>query len=138
VEKYRLGFYAPGPPPAQRWRETAGLLEAIRNEAARIGSDYLMVIHPDQLQVEPEVVDALVKHYRLDLSGYDLELPQRFLMQECSTRELHCVDLLPLFRARAEPLYLIRDTHYNDTGNRLAAEALYDKLIQTGLVATPP
>jgi hypothetical protein len=138
VEKYRLGFYAPGPPPAERWRETAGLLQAIRDEAARIGSDYLMVIHPDQLQVEPEVVDALIEHYKLDLTGYDLELPQRFLMQECSTHGIHCVNLLPLFKGRAGPLYLVRDTHYNHSGNRLAAEALYEKLSQTELFNTPP
>lgn len=138
VEKYRLGFYAPGPPPQSRWRETARLLAEIRSETERIGSDYMMVIHPDQLQVEPEVVDALVQHYELDLSGYDLQLPQRFLMALCAEHGFPCVNLLPEFQAAREPLYLLRDTHYNHRGNRLAAEAIHAKLGDIGAIDHTP
>ena len=134
VEKYRSKFYAPGPPPAVRWRETGKLLDAIRDEVRGLGSNYLMVIHPDQMQVEEEVVSDLERHYSVDLSGYDFTLPQQFLLDRCSALDLQCVDLLPEFKRREEKLYLVRDTHYNRAGNRLAAEAIFEKIIEQELL----
>lgn len=137
IEKYRLNIYQPRQPPPVRWRKTMALINEIRAEAARIGSDYVMVIHPDQLQVEHEVILALEESYNLDLSGYDLALPQRFLIDHCAENNIKCLDLLPVFKERSDPLYLVRDTHYNDNGNRLAAEAIFDLLRDLALFPGP-
>lgn len=137
IEKYRLNIYQPRQPPPVRWQKTMALVNEIRAEAARIGSDYVMVIHPDQLQVEHEVILALEENYNLDLSRYDLALPQRFLIDHCAEYNIKCLDLLPIFKERSYPLYLIRDTHYNDNGNRLAAEAIFDLLRDLALFSGP-
>ena len=124
----RLKIYKPVPPPELRWQKTAALIDEIRAEADRMGSDYVMVIHPDQLQVEQDIVAAIKERYKLDLDGFDFKLPQHFLLEHCAQSERKCLDLFPVFRAQSESQYLLRDTHYNDTGNRLAAETIFELL----------
>ena len=61
-------------------------------------------------------------------SRYDLARPQNFLMNDCARDDIQCLDFLPIFKAHPESLYLLRDTHYNDRGNRLAATVIFEKL----------
>jgi len=100
-----------------------------------MGAKYVIVIHPDQSQVEVQLRRELAKTYGLDLKGYDFELPQRFLMNYCSSRAIPCLDLFPSFRARGSQggLYLVRDTHYNHDGNKFAA-ALIAKFLRQGSI----
>ena len=62
--------------------------------------------------------------------NYDLELMQKILRGFLDVESIPYVDLLERFRetGKREPLYLLRDTHWNDAGNRLAATILQERL----------
>ncbi len=103
------------------------VLEAIRKEVREIGAKYVMVIHPDQFQVESELRQEVAQRFGLDLGGYDFSLPQRFFRNQCISLGVMCLDMLPTFRMHGSGggLYLARDTHYNRKGNRLAAQLIF-------------
>lgn len=52
---------------------------------------------------------------------------ERGVDENTTTCEAKCLNLLPMFKESFDPLYLVRDTHYNN-GNCLAAEAIFDLL----------
>lgn len=128
IERNRMRVCKLAGDPNIRWQKTIRILEAIWAEVGRIGADYIMVIHPDQYQVENELRHAVVRKYALDLRRYDFDLPQRFLGKYCTDQRVQCLDLLPAFRAQGSRggLYLLRDTHYNRKGNKLAADLIYE------------
>ena len=106
------------------------LLDEIRRVAESGGSRYVLVIHPDQTQVDEGLRRELVTTFGLREQDFDFDLPQRVVMAYCAARRVTCLDLLPTFRAHAHTgdLYLLRDTHYNDAGRRLAAGGIRDFL----------
>ena len=98
-----------------------------------------MVIHPDQFQVETPFRRKLMTHANVNPVNYEIELPQRFLLDHCRLRGLTCLDLLRDFGRQGARggLYLERDTHYNARGNDLAARLISDFLASEGLITGP-
>jgi hypothetical protein len=109
-----------------RWGETVSLLDQIIKQVEILDAEYVLIIHPDQYQVEENLRLELAQRYNLDLDRYDIEFPQRFLLDYCAANNIPCLNLLPYFRAGHSEggLYLLRDTHYNEQGNTLATEAI--------------
>jgi hypothetical protein len=124
------------PEPAVRWQETMEVLKAIWSEADQMGARYVMVIHPDQIQVEDALRQQVFQAGDLFEADYDLGLPQTFLMADCVRNGLACLDLLHTFRTNGAEggLYLLRDTHYNETGNRLAATEILRFLLDQQII----
>lgn len=110
----------------QRMEKVFPVLDAIRSSAEQGGARYVMVIHPDEMQVNNKVRQEILTTFQLNENEYDFDLPQKVLRSYCANRGIHCLDLLPIFRASADKgdLYLLRDTHYNHTGHELAAASI--------------
>lgn len=103
------------------------LLDQFRSEVASTGAKFIIVIHPDQFQVEASLRQQLTNTFSIKWQSYDLDLPQRLLTNFCNQKHIACLDLLPVFRSRGEHggLYARRDTHYSEAGNQLAAQELF-------------
>jgi len=110
----------------ERMKKVFPVLDAIRAAAEEGGGRYVMVIHPDQLQIDDKLRQEIVTTFEVNEEEYDFDLPQKMLRSYCADRGIPCLDLLPSFLARAKQgdLYLLRDTHYNHTGNELAADSI--------------
>jgi hypothetical protein len=119
------------------WQAAFTVLDQVRAAAAEMGATYVMVIHPDQFQVETTLRRELAETFELDLGAYDMSLPQRFLRGYCRHNGVGCLDLLPqLVEAGADGgLFLPDNTHYNEAGNRLVANQIYRSLQASGLLA---
>jgi hypothetical protein len=115
------------PAPEERWKEAVEI---------RMGAKYVMVIHPDQVQVDAALFRELCEMGGVSSDMFETDLPQRFLLDYCRARNIPCIDLLPAFRERSRRtrLYSFGDTHYNEEGNRLAAEEIFRFLTDRGLV----
>jgi len=102
------------------------ILDDIRSTAEAGGARYVMIIHPDETQVNEALRREIIATFQVDEREYDFDLPQRVLRSYCADREIPCLDLLPIFRAKAKhgDLYLLRDAHYNHAGNKLAAVSI--------------
>ena len=87
-------------PVRMKWDDTLAAIHGIQEEAAKMGARYVMVLHPDQCQVESAFCIRLMEEYHLDPETFDLELPQRYLVEDCYQRKIPCLDLLPAFREK--------------------------------------
>jgi hypothetical protein len=91
----------------------------------------LVAIFPDEFQVDDHLAAAVFRRFNFDPRNYDLELMQKILRGFLDAESIPYVDLLERFRetGKRESLYLLRDTHWNDAGNRLAATILQEQLL---------
>ncbi len=104
----------------------AGTISAMFEESQRAGADFVLVMIPNEAQVDSDLMAQVAERSGLALEDYDIELPQKRLAEFCESRGMHCLDLLPALRRESErrPLYRMRNTHWNRAGNQVAAEEL--------------
>jgi hypothetical protein len=93
---------------------------------------FMVAIYPDEMQVSPGQFDTLVSKFALNRGDYNLNLAQDLLGRFLDSKQIPYVDLLARFRTeeQKQDLYLWRNTHWNKAGNELAAEMLFQYLIQ--------
>lgn len=113
-------------------------LERIAKLCRYGGADLLVVLVPDELQVDPETRRATLAASGRSTEDLDFERPNHRLTQALEKRGIATLDLLPALVAagREKPVYKPRDTHWNQRGNRIAATALGEHL--TGSGRLPP
>jgi len=96
-------------------------------------SDFMVVAYPDEFQVDEALRQAVAARYNLDYSkGYQLDRPQGLIWQFCTDHKIEFYDLLPVFQQHhqaGQRLYLPNDSHWNQDGNELTAQYLFDTLI---------
>jgi SGNH hydrolase-like domain, acetyltransferase AlgX len=112
---------------AAAWTRFEADLGAIHE---RLGERLLTVVIPDELQVN----DALwqrVSARAARAADLDRDLPQRRIAAFCDAHGIEYLDLLgPLRRAElGGATYRPRDTHWNERGNRVAADAIAARLL---------
>jgi len=61
-------------------------------------------------------------------------------MNFCRTHNIHCLDMLGQFQEQGKTgmLYASRDTHWNEAGNRLAADLIFKYLEKNRLLPPRP
>ncbi len=112
-----------------QWAAVRETLAGIAEVSAVAGARLLVVVIPDETQVNP----ALAARVCTARGGVplDLDKPQRLLGAFLRERGVAALDLLPEFRARAAAgvsLYMPRDGHWNAAGQRLAAVRIAARL----------
>lgn len=137
MEEGRLLAIA-GPDTGRFDRLVAGanlLLERLARQVEASGARFVVVLIPDEGQVDRELARRIARRSGFSL---DLDRPQRRLVPWLEDRRIPHLDLLPLFRRRHEAggpqLYRFQDTHWSVEGNRLAGETLAGFLLEEGLV----
>ena len=115
------------------------ILDSIQHLVSEGKARYVMVINPDQTQVDKNLRQELLAKYHLREEDYDFDLPQKILRSYCAMKGILCLDLLPAFRAEGEngDLYTVRDGHYSSKGNQVAAAAITHFLIDNKLLNEP-
>ena len=105
-------------------------LRTMRDKLRARGVPLVVAIFPDEFQVDDHLADAVFSRFKLDRNDYDLTLMQKLLRQFLESENIPYVDMLERFRqaARQERVYRLRDSHWNQAGNRLAAEILRERL----------
>ncbi|HEX6202583.1 MAG TPA: hypothetical protein VF100_06240, partial [Thermoanaerobaculia bacterium] len=136
MEEGRLLAIA-GPDTGRFQRLVAGanlLLERLAREVEASGARFVVVLIPDEGQVDRDLARTIARRSGFSL---DLDRPQRRLVPWLADRRIPHFDLLPLFRRRHEEggprLYRVQDTHWSAAGNRLAGETLAGFVIEEGL-----
>ena len=94
--------------------------------------DFIVVLFPDEYQVNPRLRRQLSSAFGLRGAEFDLELPQRLIRNHMKTHQVPVIDMLQAFteRGAVEDLYLLRNTHWNDAGRKLAAQVIFDGLTE--------
>lgn len=109
---------------------TIHILEEMSQEVKRQNKQFLVIMAPDEVQISSDIQHYLKTHYQLDTRENDFGQPQAILNQELKNRGIAVLDLLPFFQNAKgnDDLYKQYNTHWNDDGNRVAAEAIWHYL----------
>jgi hypothetical protein len=101
-------------------------LDALRELSERQRTRFVVIIHPDPIQVDLRLRELVLRNPVARREDYDFEFPQRRLQSYCADRAIDCLDLLPVLRSPAMPgrLYRPDDTRYSEAGQSLVAGAV--------------
>jgi hypothetical protein len=123
----------------RRFADAAAVVERLARDVELAGARFLVLLIPDQFQVETGLAGRLLAALPPPAPRLDLDRPQRRLAAFFGSARIPHLDLLPLFRRHAtgEALYKPRDTHWSAAGNRVAGERLAAFVAAHGLGPAP-
>jgi lysophospholipase L1-like esterase len=120
----------------EAWKVTEAILVEMQRLAERAGAQLFVCYLPEQNQVSDSQWNQIAL-YGGGASSYDRERPNRLLGELCARHGIPYLDLTPAFRqhiAAGGPYpYFPVDAHFNVEGNRLAAQLIYEYLVEQGL-----
>jgi len=132
IEYQRSGIYKVNQDSevAESYGGAKEILKQMALEAAGNNMGFVVVLAPDELQVNPLLRHQLMRRYGMNPGEYDFERPQRMLMEYLRSQRIKALDLLPHFveAAKVRALYLRNDSHWNKSGNALAAQEIWSYL----------
>ena len=112
------------------WALELEIFREIDRLAKGSGARTLILVIPDQVQVQPEW-----QVIGLDAADYEIQERMRRFGEESG---IPVLDVLPVLRARFEsdavPLYYRRDRHLNALGQSIVSQAIYDEMRRLGLL----
>ena len=131
VERSRSAKYLRGNSGFARSMDRAlSYLDKIRLICRARGIDFVVVLIPDELQINRELQKIIRNKFFFDLDAslWDSGLPNRALSSRLTQLGIDHIDLYDAFVASGSQirLYKPRDTHWNIAGNRLAAILIAD------------
>ncbi|NEP83006.1 MAG: hypothetical protein F6K39_35645 [Okeania sp. SIO3B3] len=94
---------------------------------------FVVAIYPDEYQVNDELLNDIFAEYDdLKRESYNLTCQQEILRKYLEANGIPYIDMLDRFRREQKnrPLYLLREPHWNSSGNLLAADILFDYLVR--------
>jgi hypothetical protein len=107
----------------KKWQNALSDLSAIVQGCQQRAVPLAVVLIPDEFQVNNVVLNHALEDARLTADQIELDAPQQRLLAFFGERGVPCLDLLPTFR-KVPNTYAPCDTHWNVTGNRLAAKEI--------------
>jgi hypothetical protein len=135
LERAKLEFFNIGPSRNQRFQRNVNyILRSIDEIDALLklrNAKFIVAIYPDEFQIDKPLFDKIVDKFKLPQKDYDLRLGQKILKDFLESKSINYIDMYERFASEAErgaDLYLLRDTHWNSTGNQLAADILFENL----------
>lgn len=109
-------------------------LVQIRDICLYRNSALLIVVIPDELQINGDLRRQVIAGQSLPAEEWDFTLPNTLLSRELRQLGIAYLDLLEVFlrRSATTELYRPRDSHWNIAGNHVAAEAIAEHLRRSG------
>ncbi len=123
------------------WEVTKALLLSIRDEAHRLNAGFLLVLINYDVLVHNDLwQEALATYPSMREGEWDLGKANRLLVEFCKINDIEVLDLLPNFQEEAarsgERLYIPVEGHWNRRGHELAAELIYENVMDTGSISS--
>lgn len=138
IEKARLYFFEKRQMDTfnKSWNHNSGVLSKIINWCNQRKVALVIVIIPDQLQIDQKLRRILLEKFNISEDSIDLYYPNRQLINFLKERNVHYLDLTKPMQeaAKSKTLYLLRDTHWNYAGHELAGNMISDYLQKHHLV----
>jgi hypothetical protein len=130
-----LGFYLREPPKeiSESYEHLFRTLRAWKKVVKENNCDLVVLIFPQRFQVKNEDRLNTVAEYRLKESCFDLNIPNKLIVDFCEKNDIMFIDPTEAMRtAQTDPhksLYCpLGDMHPNAEGNRVIFEAIKDRI----------
>lgn len=92
------------------------------------GGELLVVLAPSEIQINNELKMSFISQYSIPSADLDISQPQQLIAKYLNDVNIKYIDLLPAFLKEGDKrkLYAPGDTHFNEAGNNLAAEIIFN------------
>lgn len=109
-----------------------GKIEEISQLLASKNIKFMVAIYPDEFQVNDQLLDTIIDNFNVKADYYERDCQQNILNRFLTEKNIPHIDFLPQFKAqqKQQPLYVFQDPHWNEAGNQLAAQILFETLVQ--------
>lgn len=130
IEKDRSQIYVKDNVDALPFNEALGYLKQIQNVCGKNGIELIVVLIPDEVQINDALQTAVRKQLSVEESRWSIRLPNEILIAGLDEMGIDCLDLYPYFlkEAQIRQLYRLRDTHWNIAGNQFAADIIQNHI----------
>jgi hypothetical protein len=125
----------------KNWRECSDVILKMKKWCDRRKIKLVLAIFPDEFQVNQDLRKKVFTRYNNVIeNNLDLRYPHNLIVNFCRDHDIYCLDLLGPFQeeGKTRELYTLRDTHWNEAGNRLAADLIFQYLEENQLVPSRP
>jgi hypothetical protein len=125
----------------KEWRKCSNVILKMKDWCDQRKIKLVIAILPDQFQVDQATREAVLTRYKnIEEKNMDLSQPNNLIVNFCRAHNINCLDMLRNFQEKGknERLYILRDTHWNEAGNRLAADLIFEYLEENQLVPHRP
>ena len=125
----------------QQWRECSEIILKMKDWCDRRKIKLVIAILPEQFQVDQALREAVLTKYKhIAEENLDLSYPDNLIVDFCRTHNINCLDMLGQFQSRGKPGSCIplNDSHWNEAGNRLAADLIFEYLEKNQLLSPRP
>jgi hypothetical protein len=135
IERTRLEFFNLEKHQVNKYHQRINyIFQSIDNMKELLDSrniKFVVGIYPDEFQVNEYLLNQIFSKFNLKRGNYDIELGQKLLKQYLDFKQIQYIDMLKEFRVEGKrrQLYLLRDTHWNDSGNELAAKLIFKNIL---------
>ena len=131
IEKSRLKIcLTPNSVFQARLEVTLDYLKEIQEFCQRIDAEFIVVLIPDEGQVNHSLQQQVIEAYREEGENrpFNPELPNGALAARLKQENIELIDLYPFFENSQNDYYRVRDSHWNIPGNRLAADRIHSSI----------
>ncbi len=130
VKRKSWVFRVDSPGFEDHFKRSVSYLKKISSICQQKGLDLLVVVMPDEVQVDIELQKQMMKALALGEKDFDFSRPNRLLTQWLADENIDHIDLLDDFTSvsKEKRFYRLRDTHWNIGGNYLAAKSILDHM----------
>lgn len=130
----KSSIFIKGNKKLERWlNEAISYMSQINDVCKNHGIDLVVVLIPDELQVNEMLQNDIRQNFYNDRRGSDWDYghPSALFSSKLKELGIHCLDLYPFFltESKSRNLYKPRDSHWNIAGNELAARIIRNYLI---------
>jgi GDSL-like Lipase/Acylhydrolase family len=117
------------------WAASAQQIEEAIAESKRINATFVLLYFPQKEEVYWELAKERIKD--LDVFKERIDRLRNATLAFCATRDVLCLDLTPALKSRGlrgEQFYYPVDIHWNEKGNALVAQEIYQLLVEKKLI----
>lgn len=112
------------------WKVTELIIGNLKRSVENTGASLVVCAIPDKFEIDSAAWTRTQSIYRVNDSIWDIHKPRKQLAAICEARDIAYIDLAQCFTATNDKVPLYNGVHWNEEGNRMAADCLKKHLFQ--------
>ncbi len=118
------------------WSITSRMIDEIKETAEQSNASFVIVYLPAVEEVDETARAKWVAKYETDEKEIDIDKSNKKIKEYTENKNIPLIDSLPVLRQKNvnNTFYYSIDKHWNQEGHSTAAQEIYEKLINNGLI----
>lgn len=134
LEASKVPLFIPNSSEYSNWENIQTYLTAIQQLTTSIQAKLVVLIIPDEIQVNKTLVQEATQYENIQEDGLVMDLPQQTLKKFLTEQGIAFIDILEQWKTEQRPMtdgsyFFPRNTHLSFLGNASVADMLYPTIV---------